>query len=244
MRTIALVALLLASILPAPAQDGSVWLSLTFVSVKPDMDSQFQALLENQWLPAVKKSDLPFMQTWRAARFGNPYEYVFVAPIENFAAYDGQSPIQKAMAPEEYATLFASLSQCVSSVRTVAQMRRTGLSVDKTEGSPPKLAIISTVVAKPGKSAAYEKLVKEVLPHFEKLDYQTMWTHQTVFGGNPNEWTHVIGIDNFAHIDKGPPLLRALGPEEAAKIEARFAELIEAETLGIYARILSLSHSK
>ena len=240
MRMIALVALLIVSTLPAPSQEAPSWISFTFVSVKPEMDAQFQVLIESQWLPAVKKSDLPFMQTWRAARFGNLYEYLFVAPIENFASYDGQSPIQKAMAPGEYATLFASLSQCVNSVRTVAHMYRPDLSM--ANATPPKMAIVSTVMVKPGMGQAYEKLIKEILPHFEELDYKGVWSHQTVFGGSQNEWTHVTGIDNFAHIDKGPPLVRAVGPDGAAKLEAKFAEVLQAEKLGIYAFIGSLSH--
>ncbi len=76
--------------------------------------------------------------------------------------------------------------------------------------------------------------VKELIPAFEKLDgHPALLTYQTVLGGSPNEWTLVILIDNYAHIDKGPLLSQAVGPEKAAKVEARFNERIVDEDLAI-----------
>ena len=54
----------------------------------------------------------------------------------------------------------------------------------------------------------------------------------------------MVLIDSYAEIDKGPPLERALGPEEAAKLEARFNALIEHEELEIVDHLPEFSFRK
>lgn len=227
-KSSAIAAMLLFVTVPSAAQDKMpVWLSLTYVDVKPEMDTAFQDLLRTHWLPAAEKSGLEFIAAWRAGSFGDAYQYIFVAPIRKFAEYDGKPPIMAVMAPEDYAVLYQRLRNCVTGVRTIATTLPAGLSYDNRNGAPYKHAIVSKVRVRPGKQAAYAALVKELVPAFEKLDgHPALLTYQTVLGGSPYEWTHVILIDNYAHIDNGPLLTQAVGAEEAARVEARLDELV------------------
>ncbi len=89
---------------PSAAQNElPVRLSLTYVDVKPEMDTAFQDLLRTHWLPAAEKSGLEFIAAGRAGSFGDAYQYIFVAPIRKFAEYDGKPPVMAVMAPEDYA---------------------------------------------------------------------------------------------------------------------------------------------
>ena len=241
-----LAAMLLGFAVPSLAQDEEpTWLSITYVDVKPEMDTQFQDLLRTHWLPAAKKTDLPFMETWRAGRFGDAFQYAFVAPIRSFAEYDGTPPMLKVMKPEEYAVLYERLRKCVTGVRSVAYIQSPGLSYDHREGARPKHAVVATVRVRPGKEKAYAEVSKQLMAAFQKLEgHPALFTSQVVFGGNNNDWMHVVMIDSYAEIDKGPPLQRALGAEEAAKFEEKFNALIEHEELKIVDHLLEFSFRK
>lgn len=234
-KSSAVAAMLLFLTVPSAAQNElPVRLSVTYVDVKPEMDTAFQDLLRIHWLPAAEKSGLQFVAAWRAGSFGDRFQYIFVAPIRNFAEYDGKQPIMAVMAPEDYAVLYQRLRNCVTGVRTIATTLAAGLSYDNRNGAPYKHAVVSKVRVRPGKQAEYAALVEELIPAFEKLEgHPALITQQTLFGGNRNEWFHVVMIDSYAEIDQGPPLPRALGPEKAAKVEARFNELTVDEELAI-----------
>jgi hypothetical protein len=53
-----------------------------------------------------------------------------------------------------------------------------------------------------------------------------LYAHQTAFGGNTDEWVFVSLIPNLAEIDKGPPLVRGLGPEGMQKLGAKLGEVV------------------
>jgi len=244
---IALCAAILAA-LPLAGQQGEggpTWISFTYVTVKPDMDAEFQDILKNHWLPASKKTDSPFIQTWRTARFGNPYMYVFVSPIESFAQFDGEPPLVKVMSGAAYTGMWTRLQGCIDEVRTVASIAREDAGYDNPGDDPPNLAVVSTVRVKPGMNEEYAALLKEAwLPHVKKLGFRAVWTSQAVFGAPGNEWSQVLAIEDFAEIDKGPPLARAMGAEEARKVEAKFESLIESREMTIAAFLPEFSYTK
>ena len=240
----ACIVLLFALSMGAQEEQSPIWTQAIVVDVKPEMAEEFENVLEQHWLPALKKSDTPWMSSWRGTGPGNPYQYVFVSPVKNFAQLDGAPPLLQTMGETEYAALFRRLERCVNSVEVSVDMYMPDLSIDKLEGQAPKLAIVNTVHVKPGKNEAYHQAVKsKFMPAMEKLGYQAVWTYSSVFGSPSNTWTHVVVLEGFADIDKGPPLQRAYGEEEGKKILTEFDGMITGDSL-IFARHLpNLSHA-
>src|SRR6266550_5849922 len=77
----------------AAAADQRQWLSITVVSVKPEMITEFQNFVKNETNPALRKGGATWREVWQTtAAAGDALEYVIVAPIDNFAQYDGPSP--------------------------------------------------------------------------------------------------------------------------------------------------------
>jgi hypothetical protein len=54
-------------------------------------------------------------------------------------------------------------------------------------------------------------MLNEFMPAFKKSDAKGLLVHQTVFGGDPHEYVLLVPIDNFADLDKGHPVARAIG---------------------------------
>jgi hypothetical protein len=52
---------------------------------------------------------------------------------------------------------------------------------------------------------------------------KTLFIGQTVFGGNVDEYVGLALVDNFADIDKGPPIRRVLNEADAEKLMKKLA---------------------
>jgi hypothetical protein len=76
----------------ATAPDQRQWLSITVLSVKPEMVAEFRNFMTNETNPALRKGGAKWREVWQTtAAAGDAFEYVLVAPIDNFAQYDGPS---------------------------------------------------------------------------------------------------------------------------------------------------------
>jgi len=194
--------------------------------VKPDMIQEFENLSKNELNPALKKARVPFRQVWTTATFGNLYEYVSVSPIDKFADFDGTLPLDRALGKDGAATMLAKVRRCVADSHRSAMLFRPDLSIVK-DSATPKMAVITTLRLATGKGPEYESWLKsDLLPALRKSEIDGYWVHQTVFGGNINEWTALTLVRNYADLDGEGPLIRALGREAAAKILAKAAPFV------------------
>jgi hypothetical protein len=195
------------------------------------MVNEWQELQKNVVNPALRKAGVKERSVFETAVFGNSYEYVIVSHIDSLAQYDEpMSPLRKALGDNAWRDYVAKSRRCVDSVQTFADQSRPDLSYMgrvATMTGPPKLAVVNSVSITPGRSAAFENLVKaEILPVMKKADVLGYFVNQTVFGGDGNGYTTILFVDSFAEIGKGSPFVRALGPEGASRFFTRFAGLV------------------
>lgn len=207
------------------------WSSISVVSLKPDMVTEWQDLQKNVVNPALKKAGVKERAIFETAVFGPSYQYVVITPITSFAQYDEPvGLLRKTLGENAYRDYLTKSRRCVVSVQTFADVGRLDLSHMGKMASmtgPPKLAVVTSLSVVPGRAAAFENLVKtEVLPVMKKADVIGYFVSQTMFGGDGYGYTSVIFYDSFAEIGKGSPFLRVLGPAGSASLFAKVAGVI------------------
>lgn len=210
-----------------PTAEAPQWLHITVMRVKPELVTEFVDFQKNETIPALKKAGVTSRDVWVTGVFGESFEYVFVTPIEKFAQYDSPSPIVRALGEEGARAYGAKLRRFLTSQHSYAVRMRPDLSYQGKMTWPPKLAVVSWNRVAPGRSMEYEAYIKnDVLPAMKKAEVAGFLVSQTTFGGNGNEYVSLVLRDNFAHLDKGPPAVQALGQEGANRLSQKTAGLV------------------
>jgi len=216
---------------PMTAAAQPEWASISIVSVKPDMVTEWQDLQKNVVNPALKKAGIKERGIFETAVFGESFQYVVITPITSFAQYDEpMSLLRKTLGEDAYRDYVTKSRRCVNKVQTFADISRNDLSyMGKTVSmtGPPKLAVVTALSIVPGRGAAFENLVKtEVLPVMKKANVLGYFVSQTMFGGDAWGYTSVIFYESFAEIGKGSPFARVLGQAGAATLFAKLSGVI------------------
>ena len=229
MATSAAIALLIGLTTGCLAQTDTGAPSLLWVNVtrvKPDMTQEWEKIQQNEFTPALKKGGVPFREVWQTAMFGDPFEYALVTPIQKFAQFDGPSALVKALDKDGAATLLNKVRRCVADTHGSAVRFRPDLSI-MGNMQEAELAVISTVRVASGRSQDFENWLKnDYVPALKKAEPAGYMVHQTVFGGNANDWVTLLLIKKFGDLDAGPMLNRAVGEEAASKIIAKAAGIV------------------
>jgi hypothetical protein len=205
---------------PTPqAAPSPEFLSITVVSVKPEMIVEFQNFMKNTTNPALKKGGLKWREVWQTtATAGDAFEYVIVAPVPKFADFDGPGALEKGLGPQGMSAWQTKAGSLVNSVRRLIIRTRPDLSFAAQRSGPPKLAVVHSVHVAPNRSSDYENYLKNDFVPVMKQAGVTYLVAQTMFGGNANEYITLTMRDSFADLDKGPVIIQALGPEAAQKL--------------------------
>ncbi len=242
-----------ASRCPGQSETGSVstskevapsWVLLSEIHVKPDMRQEWYDLQKNEVNPAFKKAGVSERAVWETV-VGDLGTYFSVVSLENFAQLDGPGAIRRALEPEKRILLLQKLAKCINSRKRSTIRLRPDLSIRPSRHEPPKMAIVIDIKVVPGKQSAFEHLLRtELLPALKKAGIREFMATQTTFGGDPNRWTFLSMIPRFAEIDKGPPLVRALGREGAARLDEKFAGLTASANYSIARYNTELSFRK
>ena len=205
---------------PTPqAAPASQWLTITQVSVKPEMMVEFQNFMKNTTNPALKKGGLKWREVWQSTNYaGDAFEFVIVAPFDKFAEFDGPSPIEKALGSQGFADWSAKAGSLVKSVHRYIIRTRPDLSNMGKRTGPPKLAVVSSIHVAINRNADFENYTKNDYMPVMARNGATYLVSQTIFGGDANEYVTLTMRDSFAEIDKGPVPIQVLGMEEAQKL--------------------------
>jgi hypothetical protein len=225
--TFSLAALVACACFAQPKPPAAPTMISVLVSkVKPDMTQEFEKIQKNELLPALKKGGTPW-RSFSQTMFGDLNTFVSVTPIEKFAQYDGESGLTKALGQEGVRALLTKLSKSVNETRRYAVLLRPDLSIMRPDAPPSPYSVIAFVRVAPGKRLDFEKLVKsDVLPVMRKMEYDTYLAHETLFGGDANEWVFVTGIKKMADLDTGSPFVKVLGQAGADKLMMKTAGII------------------
>lgn len=212
---------------PMAETPASEWLQVSVVRVKPEMVTEYVAFQKSETLPGLKKAGLKWRDAWETGVFGEGFEYVFVTPIEKFAQYDGPGPMMRALGDEGARAYNEKLRRFLISSHTFAVRMRPDLSYAGKMTWPPKLAVIAWVDVAQGRTAEYENFIKtDWAPAMKKADVAGYFVSQIVFGGSANGYITLTALDNFADIDKGPPVVRALGQAGADKLGQKVSGIV------------------
>lgn len=211
-------------------------LSITVVSVRPEMVAEFQNFMKTTTNPALKKGGLKWREVWQSTMAADDaFEFVLVTPVGAFAEYDGPPAIEKGLGAQGYASWLAKAGSLVTSVRRYIIRTRPDLSYAAKRSGPPKLAVVTSVHVAPGRNMDFENYIKnDYLPVMQKAEV-TYLVSQVIFGGDANEYLALTLRESFADLDKGPVVTQVLGAEGAAKI----AQKIPAGTVAHVDRSIS-----
>ena len=195
------------------------FLSITIVSVKPEIMVEFQNFMKNTTNPALKKGGLKWREVWQnTTAAGDAFEYVLVAPVGKLADFDGPSAIEKGLGAQGFAAWQTKAGSLVNSVRRFIIRTRPDLSFAAQRTGPPKLAVVQFVDVAPNRNNDYEDFLKNDFVPVMKQAGVTYLVSQTIFGGSGNEYITLTMRDSFADLDKGPVVTQALGQEGAQKL--------------------------
>jgi len=201
---------------PAPTAE---FLSITVVSVKPEMMAEFQNFMKNTTNPALKKGGIKWREVWQSTgAAGDAFEYVLVTPVAKLADFDGPGALEKGLGPQGLSAWQTKAGSLVNSVRRFIVRTRPDLSFATQRTGAPKLAVLHSVHVAPNRNGDYENYLKNDFVPVMKQASVTYLVSQTIFGGNANEYITLTMRDGFADLDKGPVLIQALGPEAAQKL--------------------------
>ncbi len=214
-------------------------MAITFISVKPEMVPDFENMIKTDIKPALAKGGAKWSDVWQTAGFGDTFEYVVVNPVENYAQYDGPSPMMKGMGKEGMAAWLAKASKMVNGVRTVAYESRPDMSYDTKMTEPPKLAVVTLLTVAAGRNAEFENFIKnDWLPVVKQSGVKGYWVSQVMFGGDVNQYLIVVPHENFAEMDKGNPVARVLGQDGMMKLQQKLPAGVIAHQERIVSRYL------
>lgn len=195
------------------------FLSVTVVSVKPEMMGEFQNFMKNTTNPALKKGGVKWRDVWQnTGAAGDAFEYVLVTPMAKFAEFDGPGALEKGLGPQGVTAWQTKAGSLVNSVRRFIVRTRPDLSFAGQRTGAPKLAVLHSAHVAPGRNGDFENYLKnDFVPVMKQADV-TYLVSQTLFGGNANEYVTLTMRDSFADLDKGPVHVQALGEEGAQKL--------------------------
>ncbi len=198
--------------------------------VRPDMLTEWVDLQKNEVVPALKKAAEKTRTVYASGLFGTAYEYVIITPIESFGQFDGDSPILKTLGPAPAARLGEKLRKCAVSSQSFLSTSLSDLSNPPDPSEPPKILISTRVRVAAGKMPEFQSLIKtEILPVYKKAKVAYL-VSQRGLGANSNDVVLSTVYGKYADLDGGAVLTKALGPEGAAKVLAKFtgiANLVE-----------------
>jgi hypothetical protein len=195
------------------------FLSVTVVSVKPEMMVEFQNFMKNTTNPALKKGGLKWREVWQnTGAAGDAFEFVIVSPVAKLAEFDGPGALEKGLGAQGWPAWQTKAASLVNSVRRFIIRTRPDLSFAAQRTGVPKLAVVHFVHVAPNRNDDYENFLKNDFVPVMKQAGVTYLVSQTIFGGNGNEYITLTMRDSFAELDKGPVIMQALGPEAAQKL--------------------------
>ncbi len=196
------------------------WMSLIIVRVKPDKGEEYVNFMKNERIPALKKAGVQLREAWATGNFGEAFEFAFVTPITSFAQYDNpQGPVMRALGEEAARAQNLKMAGYVTATHHYALRARPDLSYEGKMDGPPNIGVVTWVRVAPGRNEEWENYLKnEFVPVIKKSNVQGYFVSQVMFGGNANEYITVTLHKNYAEIDQGPPAVRVLGADGAAKL--------------------------
>ena len=201
----------------AVAQDGPPpWVRLNIVHVEPQMIDEFIAL-QQQLTADAKENKVPWRIVSRTEAFGNSYRFMIATPMRQLAELDRPS--------QPNPSLVNRLRRCITERESYAVRDMPDLANPLPEDKEPGLMVFSLAKIAPGREQDYVDMMRsDVLPHFKDANYNYV-SGSMAFGG-VGAFIHVFYVDNYAELDLGSPVMRALGSDGAQEVTKKFSGVV------------------
>lgn len=199
------------------------------------MVDEFLAV-EREFTARAKKAKTPWRSVSRTEVFGDTYRFIIAQPVATLASFDRQTE-----ADAELTLLISRLRKCITrrtsyAIRTLPEIGNP-LPGDKQ----PNLMVINLAKVAPGREQDYMGVMTtDFLPHFNEAKVHHA-TGALAFGGEGG-FLHVFYVDNFAELDKGSPVMRALGAAGAQAVTAKLSGIVTSSELWIARLLPDLSY--
>ena len=189
---------------------------MTIVGVEPGGVDDF--LAAQRELSALEgKAGVPWRSVSRTAAFGDAYRFLIMRPVTQFATFD-----RPARADADRRSVEKRIERVVTSRTAVALRTTADLDNPLPPDEEPALTLVQMISVVPGREQDYLRIMAEdVLPHFAEAEMHHS-TGAVTLGGRGG-YVHFFHVPNFAALDQGSPLARALGPEGALEVMAKLA---------------------
>ena len=197
---------------------------VTIIRVKPEMLDEWLDLQRNGVVPTLKKKGVTTRTVYASGIFGSAFEYTIIQPLTRFAAFDSPDAQAEALGLVSDARVDEKLRKCIVSTHSFLSTALPDLSNPGESRNSPIVQFLRLRVA-PGKMQEYEALFKaEALPALRNANSWVTVASRRL-GTDGYDLTFETPMTKFADLDVPPPLLRALGPEGAAKLMAKLNDL-------------------
>src|SRR5262249_26653198 len=148
------------------------------------------------------------------------YQFIITSPVQNLASFDTAS---RNVDPELSALQAKMLKYVTSQQNYVIRL------IPEIDNPPsnqsPALVIFNVAKVYPGREQDYLNVMKtDFLPHFNKANFYHI-NGAVAFGGE-NGFIHLFYANNFAALDAGSPVVRALGPAGAQAVTAKLSGIV------------------
>ena len=225
--------------LTAMAQNAPTLLSVARVQVKPDRVGEWMDV-EKQYTAAYKKGGGTLRVAYRASA-GNPFEFLVISVVPNYAALDGKSPYAKGATETELARMAARRAQCTDSVRTTFERPLADMGFTSPGAPQPSKVLVTRVNVRPEMTEQFIATVKnELVPALKKAGQTSLLARRVTWGGSRSIFTFRSPLGKFAELDGDSPLVKGLGQEGAAKLGAKLSSMSSSEWM-IYTYVPELS---
>ncbi len=156
------------------------------------------------------------------SELGDVYGFVISTPMNNLAVLDAAA---RAGADPELALLNSKAQKYITGQQTFAVRNMPEIDKPLPSNQAPALMVVNLVKVAPGREQDYYNLMKsDFFPHFDKANvFHT--TGSLVFGGETG-FIHQYYYTNFAALDAGSPVVKALGPAGAQAVTAKLAGIV------------------
>ena len=161
---------------------------------------------------------------------------MIASPAPNLASFDDSGSDDPAMA-----ALINRVQRSITARQSYAVRVLSEVSHPLPQDQRPDLMVVNIARVAPGREQDYmDIMTADFLPHFdeEKIHYVT---GSLTFGGEGG-FIHVFYVKDFAELDKGSPVMRALGAEGAQAVMKKFSGIVTSTELWIARLIPDVSY--
>lgn len=208
-RSVLTLLVVIAFAIAAAAQTPPSFMNISRVTVKPDRVGEWLDI-QKQYLEAYKKGGGSWMTVWRNT-VGNPYEFLVITPLDNYAQRDGQSATQKGMAEGDLARLNARRNQATESVRSTIERPLAELTYVKEGAAPPKMLRVNHTRVRPGMADQYITLMKDLVAAYKKAGVPAFRVRRVEYGGSRADFHTAMPMEKWAELDGQSVAIKALG---------------------------------